>query len=419
MKTIFIQFFAAALVLSTGVQAAGKSGKASSKKVERPTVCEWNYEHMLEMRSDLSRNENSKYKGNLATLIRHADNCMQAPVVAITDKADQYTAPSGDKRDFMSIGSYSFPNPDTPDGMPWIRKDGAFNPTADLYDLKARLAPASRAMNTLGLAYFYTGNEEYARKAAEYASVWFVDPSTRMNPNMKYAACLPGHNNGNGYFYGLIQGTAIKDCLIGLSLLKGSKAYTPAIDAGVRQWVGELYTWFTTSDMGKEEKAMKNNHAMAFYVQAMAYALFIGKNDAIPEMTKEIRELVISKQIEPDGRQPHELARPSAYNYTVLNLDYLIEACIMAKDIDPDLFSYTSLDGRSISKGLDFAMQYLGKKVEDFAPYKEVQGWVGRQRYALWVCAAASTLDPSGRYAKLFEANKNLDHANSVNYLKY
>ncbi len=418
MKTAITLLLACAFVLPASVYSAKKANKAP-QKVERPAVCIWNYEHMLEARKDLAVNENSIYKRPLSTLIQNADKYMQAPVVAITDKPDECTAPSGDKRDFMSVGSYSWPNPNTPDGMPWIRKDGHSNPNAKRYDLGARLSPMCQAVSTLGLAYFYTGNEEYARKAAEYVATWFVEPSTRMNPNLKYAACLPGHNDGKGYAAGLIQTTSLRHCFAGISLLKGSKAYTPKIEAGVKQWAKEFYTWFTTSDMGQEYKAMNNNHGMSFYMQSMAYALFYGNTPAVLEITKEIRERIISKQIEPDGRQPHELKRPYGYNYTILNLQFMVDACIMSKDIDPTLFSYTSPDGRSISKGLDFAMGYLGKTVEDFAPYKQTQDWAGRQRAALWLCAAASMLDTSGRYATLFEANKALDTNKSVNYLKY
>ncbi len=418
MKPIITALLACALVLPASVHSAKKTNKAP-QKAERPAVCIWDYEHMLKARKDLATNENSIYKRSLSSLLQNADKYMQAPVIAITDKPDECTAPTGDKRDFMSVGDYSWPNPDTPDGMPWIRWDGHWNPNAQRFDLKARLQPMTAAVSTLGLAYFYTGNEEYARKAAEYARAWFVTPSTRMNPHMTYAACLPGHNDGKGYYYGLIQGTSFRDCLAGLCLIKGSKAYTAEIDSGVKQWAREMSEWLFTSDMGKRERAMKNNHAMAYYIQVISYAMFLGNTETVSEITKEIREKVISKQIEPDGRQPQELRRPAAYNYTLLNLQFMVATCTLVRDIDPTLFDYVSSDGRSISKGLDFAMKYLGKTLEDFAPYREDAGWEGRQKTALWLCAAAAPFDPSGKYKSLFEAHKALDSDESVNYLKY
>ena len=38
------------------------------------------------------------------------------------------TPPSGDKHDYMSQGSYWWPDPTKPDGLPYIRKDGERNP---------------------------------------------------------------------------------------------------------------------------------------------------------------------------------------------------------------------------------------------------------------------------------------------------
>ncbi len=418
MKRIITILLACALTLPASVYSAKKANKAS-QKAERPAVCIWNYEHMLKVRKDLAANDNSIYKGPLSTLLQNADKYVQAPVVAITDKPDECTAPSGDKRDFMSIGSYSWPNPDTPDGMPWIRKDGYTNPNAGRYDLWARLNPMCEAVSVLGLAYFYTGREEYARKAAEYANTWFVEPSTRMNPHMTYAACLPGHNDGKGVYIGLIQSDVMRNCFAGLCLIKGSKAYTKKIDDATKQWVKEFYTWFTTSDMGKQEKAMKNNHSTAFYMQTMVYALFAGDTTAAKAIAQEVRDIVITRQIEPDGRQPQELRRPFGYMYTLGNLNYLMDMCILMKDMDPGMFTFTTTDGRSIGKALDFAMGYLGKTVEDFAPYRQTRNWQKMQVRALWLCKASSMFDPSGRYATLFEANKALDSDKSVNYLKY
>ncbi len=402
------------------VFAAAKTGGKGSLSSERPAVCLWNYSHMLEIRAELNKKGGgSAYEASLKELIAAAEKKLKDKPVAITDKPDECTAPTGDKRDFVSVGNYSWPNPDTPDGMPWIRKDGYVNPNAKRYDYMKRWLVMTSAVSDLGLAYFYTGDERYAQRAAEYASIWFMDPDTRMNPNMTYAAFLPGHNDNKGYYYGLIQGYPLKDCLAGLCLIKGSKAYTKEIEAAAKQWVTEFYTWFTTSDMGKQEKAMKNNHSTAYYMQTMSYALFIGDVEAAKGIVQEVKDNVIAKQIEPDGSQPRELARPFGYDYTILNLSHLVEMCIMMKDIDPDMFTYTTPDRRSISKGLDFAFRYLGKSVEDFAPYKQTRSWEASQRRALWCAAEAAVVDSSGHYHELFDANRGLDSADNIKYLKY
>ncbi len=37
-------------------------------------------------------------------------------------------------------------------------------------------------VNTLGLAYYFSGDGKYAEHAGQLIRVWFLDKATRMNP---------------------------------------------------------------------------------------------------------------------------------------------------------------------------------------------------------------------------------------------
>lgn len=93
--------------------------------------------------------------------------------------------PSKNLHDYYSLDRYWWPNPETEDGLPYIRKDGKTNPEYDNYDGVAK-SKMSQAVFTLSLAYFYTSHEPYAKKANEFINTWFIDPETKMNPNLEY-----------------------------------------------------------------------------------------------------------------------------------------------------------------------------------------------------------------------------------------
>jgi len=74
------------------------------------------------LNGELKNDKNIKY------LKRQADKLLDITLLSVTDK--EQIPPSGDKHDYMSMGKYWWPNPDTKDGLPYIRKDGEVNPEA-------------------------------------------------------------------------------------------------------------------------------------------------------------------------------------------------------------------------------------------------------------------------------------------------
>ena len=110
----------------------------------------------------------------------------------------QVTPPSGDKHDYMSQAPYWWPDPKTPYGLPYIRRDGERNPEIDKITEHRVMAQMEKAVETLARAYRDTGNQQYSAKAVELLRVFFLNPETRMNPNLEFAQGIPGINTGRG-----------------------------------------------------------------------------------------------------------------------------------------------------------------------------------------------------------------------------
>ena len=87
------------------------------------------------------------------------------------------------------------------------------------------------AVETLAIAYYFTGEERYAERAALLIRVWFLDPATKMNPHFRYAQAIPGHNDGRGA--GLIESRHFIKVVDAAGLLGGSRAWTDKDAAGV------------------------------------------------------------------------------------------------------------------------------------------------------------------------------------------
>ena len=271
------------------------------------------------------------------------------------------TPPSGDKHDYMSQAPYFWPDPKSSNGLPYIRRDGERNPEINKITDHHSLDQIEASVETLALAYYFKGDEAYATKAVQLLRAFFLDPATRMNPNLEYAQFIPGVNTGRGI--GLIETRGLTHIVDAIELLAGSKALTNDDERGLRNWFGEFLQWMLDSKNGREEAAAKNNHGTYYDLQVVSYALFVGRRDLAKQVLEQAREKRIATQVEPDGRQPLELARTKAWSYSNGNLDGLMELATLGEHVGVDLWNFQTHDGRSIRKALDFLTPIaLGEK---------------------------------------------------------
>jgi len=305
----------------------------------------------------------------------------------------QITPPSGDKHDYMSQAPYFWPDPKSANGLPYIRRDGERNPEINKISDHRSLDQMVAGTETLALSYYFRGNEAHAEKAVLLLRAFFLDPSTRMNPNLQYAQGIPGINTGRGI--GLIETRGLTRVVDAIGLLGGSKALTAADEEGLRDWFAKFLQWMRESKNGRDEAAAKNNHGTFYDVQVASFALFLGKNGLAAEVLQSAREKRIAVQIEPDGRQPLELARTRAWSYSVGNLDGLMQLARLGENAGVDLWNFKTADGRSISRALDYLLPFaLGERK---FTYQQLGEWPPQMLFPLLRRAASKYREPKYR----------------------
>lgn len=300
-----------------------------------------------------------------------AEKAMEAPAYSVTFK--QKPAPSKDPHDYVSLSRYFWPNPANENGLPYVYRDGESNPELENYD-RIPLGEMAKNVTTLSLAWYYSGEERYARRAVKLLRVWFLDKKTRMNPNLNYAQFIPGTKGNSGRPSGLIDSYSFVTMLNAVKLLEGSKNYTAKDRSGLEKWFSDFATWWQKSDLGKVERAQGNNHGTTYDMQLTVFLLFCGDTISARQIINEFPARRLYKQIQPDGSQPRELHRTLAFHYSVYNLQFFVDMCAIARSQGIELYKVTSPDGRNICKAVDFLTPYLGKDVSVW-PYKQINGW--------------------------------------------
>jgi len=349
------------LIISAG---CGPNEKTSSKFL--PDISLYDRAD-LEKARQMAKQGVDPFSTAVDSLKMAADRAMMQGPFSVMQK--KMLPPSGDKHDYYSMGPYWWPNPDTPDGLPYVRHDGVVNPERDNYDNRA-LYQMAGSVFTLSLAWFYTGHEPYAERAMELLRSWFLDPGTRMNPHLDYGQAIPGRTQGRGI--GIIETGSLLRVVNAIGLLKGAEVSNEEDLQGVKAWFDQYTHWLISSKNGWDERMYFNNHGTSYDSQVATFAIFAGKDSVANMILDSVGIKRISRQIEPDGSQPFELARTKAMSYSIKNLRHLIENAILAEHFGIDLWHYESEKGGSIRLAIEYLLPFYTEEKE--FTYEQIGG---------------------------------------------
>jgi hypothetical protein len=295
----------------------------------------------------------------LVRLLDDARRALAQKPFSVTEKT--VLPPSGDKHDYLSLAPYAWPDPRKPDGLPYITRDGQINPERDTIPDHAYFSRIVALTETLGLAYYFTVDETYARHAALLLHTFFVEPATRMNPNLNFAQGVRGKENGRAS--GIIDTVGIARLVDGVGLLLDSPSLSQADRDGLLGWFRDYLTWLRESELGRREGQAKNNHGTWYDVQVVSLALATGQVDLARETLQFAHKRRIGRQIDPDGSQPEELQRTKSWHYSIFNLQAFLALANLGDRAGVDLWHYQTPDGRSLRKALLWLIPFaLGDK---------------------------------------------------------
>ena len=315
------------------------------------------------------------WKAALKGLLQDADELLSQDCYSVVCK--EHVPPSESKHDYFSLSIYKWPDPNTADGLPYISRDGHINPEVEEYD-GPNLGRMSSSMDTLNIAYYLTGKEEYAQKAGDFLRTWFLDSDTRMNPNMLYAQYVPGDGgfveiprypnryilgkNTKGVyvsFGGIIEGTRLAGCIDSIDLIRGSTGWSEEDHSRLQDWFREFLHWILHSNHGKDEASCFNNHGSWYCVQAAAYAIFCEEFDIARDILIKDVPKRIQLQFDEEGKLYEELNRAHSFGYVSYGMASFFNLANMAKSLDIDLWNYETEHGKPLKKAIDWMIPFL------------------------------------------------------------
>lgn len=304
-------------------------------------------------------------KETLDALRRKADGILTKPLYAVTKR--KLRAPSGNPHDYTSMGTYWWPNPNTADGLPYVRRDGHFNPDCDDEN---NFSNMSAQVKWCSLAAFYFDEDKYAERAVDALYTWFICPETYMTPNARYGQAIPGICEGRGI--GLIDFRLSFEVFNSVRLLEAMGKIPSDYVTAIEKWYVEFTDWMITSECGVEEDTQHNNHGTWYDVQILASAVFTGRRFLAKKIAITAYQRRFQSQIEKTGAQPFELERTQGLSYSIMNHYAHINIALIAEKAGFKRFWDTDTEaGDALIK---LSSDYLYPYVKDPAafPYQQI-----------------------------------------------
>ncbi len=269
----------------------------------------------------------------------------------------KHPLPGMDKKDYVSLATYYWPNPNTEDGLPYISKDGEANPLGKEYD-KDKLRELAFITYYQALLYYLTDNPAYYSALKDNVQYFLLDEETGMNPNLEHAQMILGKNLGRGI--GIIDFTANFTYPLRLIKLLYDMGYIEEeFYQRLAEWVRALALWMESSAHGLEEKYARNNHGIFYDLGLACIYDYLNEPQRLAPLVYQMIEYRLSEQIQPDGSMPVENNRTKSKNYSLMAVKGIYDFNTIVKEYGFDLYQIRNWYYRSVDFDLKEALQFI------------------------------------------------------------
>ena len=340
--------------------------------------------HVLEKERLLYTENSNQFLNDLINgLIKEADAALGKEQYSVVDKLT--LPPSGNKNDYWHPAPYWWPDPEKPDGIPYIYRDGQRVPGTLMYERESDKYDRTRLQRMfddsiiLALAWKFTGNQKYSHHGAKILERFFTNNDTAMTPHLKYAQVIKGQNNDMGLCSGIIEFKDMYFYLDAVRLLVCSGAVTKETESRFRSWLSDYLEWLLTSEQGEKECNAKNNHGTYYDLQVAVIADFLDNHMVLTE-TLMRAQARIPQQFLFDGSQPEELKRTITAHYCCFNIQGWINIAEIASRWGIDFWEYDPPESGSLVKGAKRLLSYASIKW----PFEQIDEFDNNRFLPIW-----------------------------------
>ena len=286
---------------------------------------------------------------HLDLLRAEANRSLHEPLVSVLDKGS--VPPSGDKHDYYSVRPYVTSG---------VRADDTklHGVGSDKFD-RSRIQNLFQNATILALGWFYTGDAAFAARGAALVRHFFLEPASRMNPNLDYAqASRTGRDAGPPrceFYTGIIEFKDVYYLLDAVRLFRRANALSAADYRGMQLWCKAYLAWLLTSTCGRAAHNSLSKHATFYNIQLLALGVFVEDYETVLAASRALKK-IFPLHFAESGEQPLESKQVLSFHQYAFNLQGWVTA---ARLLHPamDLFQFASF-GRTRRAAFRFYLRF-------------------------------------------------------------
>jgi hypothetical protein len=275
-------------------------------------------------------------------ILHAADLYLTQPIVPLT--ALPSSRSPGTPHDFYSEADDYWPDTANPTGSYVARTSDPPNPTAFTAHRDA-IINLSLYVPALTSAFILTKDPRYAQQAVGHLRAWFIEPATKMSPNLLYAQTIPPAKTGR--FEGVVEAVHLAEVVQSIPFLANSEAFSASDLASLNKWFADYFNWLNTSRLAGLARDNKSHHGTSWLLQAAAIAHLTQEADdsALTAVRHQYHSSAIRAQMLADGTFPHELTTANPYRNSLFNLDMFAAICLLVSTRFESAWEYELQDG--------------------------------------------------------------------------
>lgn len=284
----------------------------------------------------------------------------------VTDKT--VTAPSGNVHDYYSVAPHYSAAGLKYDGYP--HDDARAREAGDAEAFRN----AAWKISACAVGGILLGQPDFTQRAASLLKAWFVEPSTKMSPSLRYAQLIPGSDELNDI--GIVEVRQLANIVGAIRCLEKHAALEASISRPVKEWFLQFLD--DCDRLGIREKALQRSNNIGTWAAVLFGSLDLfcgrfGKSFSIGYRASER----LGQQLGPFSVQLHETGRAKPLHYSLFNLAAWFSLLRLCREFEIDLFRFSGVHNESLRTALTFCSENRTRYSDYAGDPANYDAWIG------------------------------------------